>query len=125
MKSNINISERKPVWKALSELYLDNELQDSTYSYMVAKFVKSPYDFNEIKYINRYEVFPVLYRNLLSVAGEWAGFEEQWLIRTITNRFNKKNLWTTLNDKAAYFLYHKMYKKDWEILKAVYDQTKN
>jgi hypothetical protein len=30
-----------------------------------------------------YDVHPALYRNLMSVAGEWAGFDEAWLVGRI------------------------------------------
>ena len=126
MRLQIDVEERKPVWIALSELYLDTELQEYTYQYIIATFLESPYHFNQIKHIDKYEVFPILYRNLLGVAGEWAGFQGQWLINTIQNRLHKKRSWTAiLNDEITYFLYHRLYRKDWKILEEMYHQIKN
>jgi hypothetical protein len=84
MENAAIIQERAPVWMALSNLYLDTELQEDDYAHLADVFNKSPYSLEEIALINRYEVAPVLLPNLLSIAGEWAAFDKAWLIEKIS-----------------------------------------
>ncbi len=51
----------------------------------------SPFDLNELKEIDRFEVFPVLKGNIVSVAGEWNGFDELWLYEQCEAAYLKKN----------------------------------
>jgi len=73
------LSRRKPLWLALSDLFLDTELQDHDHKYIVRIMKASGYSLQEIEQILMLEVFPVLLPNLRSVAGEWTGFNEKWL----------------------------------------------
>ncbi len=82
--------ERLPVWDALSEFFLDTELQDSDYKRIATVLAKSPYTTEEIENILRYEVYPPCHHNLLSVAGEWGGFDERWLVERIAPRCGKR-----------------------------------
>ncbi len=120
MKAQLNIEERKPIWKALSDLYLDNELQDYDFRHMASVIVKSPYSLEEVKQINRNEVFPVLHTNLLSVAGEWAGFDEEWLVSEITKSIKKRNLFSKLKTRLSYKTFKWMTDDYWEKLEKVY-----
>jgi hypothetical protein len=85
-KRIFKLEERIPIWLALSEFYLDTGLDDSDLRHIAYTFLESPYSFEEIKAINKYEVFPVLQSNLYSVAGNWAGFDEIMLADTISTR---------------------------------------
>ena len=76
IKDSINLMERKPIWVALSAFYLDTELHRTDFKHIATVIYKSPYNLDEVKTINKYEVFPVLQLNLLSVAGIWTGFNE-------------------------------------------------
>jgi len=49
---------------------LDAELQESDYQHIAAIIIESPYSIKVVKKINKYEVFPILKMNLMSVAGE-------------------------------------------------------
>ena len=124
MKNAINIAERKPVWVALSEIYLDTELQDADFTNIALTISKSPYGFEEVRQIDKYEVFPVLYTNLLSVAGEWAGFNEEWLIDAISDSINKRNKANQLVLEASYASFKWMYKEAWEKLERKYLESK-
>jgi hypothetical protein len=88
---NINIEERKPIWIALSKFYLDIELQDYDFKCIATKIKESPYTLEEVKEIDKHEIFPILHWNLLSVAGVWDGFHEEWLLEKILERINKRN----------------------------------
>lgn len=73
---------RIPVWIALSELYLDTDV--SVFHDAIAEtLAASPYSVDDLRDILMDDVHPALHANLMSVAGEWAGFDEAWLIERI------------------------------------------
>lgn len=73
---------RIPVWIALSELYLDTDV--SVFHDAIADtLAASPYSVDDLRDILMDDVHPALHVNLMSVAGEWAGFDEAWLIERI------------------------------------------
>lgn len=125
MTGHINIEQRKPIWIALSEFYLDTELQDSDFRNIAFTILDSSYSLDEVKSINKHEVFPILQANLLNPAGEWAGFDETWLVEKITSRLKTK---TTLNDlglEISYQTYKWMLKDYWKKLAKIYNDLKN
>jgi hypothetical protein len=70
-------AERLPVWTALSELYLDTELQAADLRGIAGTLRASPYAKPEIERILREEVAPAFSSNLLSVAGEWTPWSKE------------------------------------------------
>ena len=80
-----DLANRRPVWDALGELFLDT---DRSYwrKQRVSTLATSPYNLEEIEHILFYEVYPILKWNLLSIAGEWVGFDEKWLEEQIMRR---------------------------------------
>lgn len=121
MEHTHNSKNRKQIWLALSTLYLDTELQSYDFENMAKIIEKSPYTLAEVKNINKYEVFPILQPNLLSVAGVWEGFDEKWLITSIQNNLQKRNLFKKLLIEIFYFFFKGMNKSCWrEIEKAYY-----
>ncbi|WP_442799923.1 DUF7079 family protein [Pseudomonas sp. AA27] len=72
---------RLKVWQALSELFLDTEIDHGTFTYVAKAVIDSQYSSEEIRIILWGEVFPVLESNLRSVAGEWAGWTDDWLVK--------------------------------------------
>jgi hypothetical protein len=83
------LTRRKLVWLALSEFYLDTELQPADFRRIRAVFDQSGYFAQEIRQIDYAEVGPVLYGNLLSVVGEWAGFDEAALLAAVSKQAAK------------------------------------
>ncbi len=73
---------RIPVWNALSDLYLDTDVTLS-HDYIVRTLAASPYSLDDLHDMLMYDVHPALYPNLMSVAGEWAGFDDAWLLERI------------------------------------------
>jgi len=71
---------RLKVWQALSELFLDTEIDHRTFAYVAKAILDSEYSPEEIQTMLWGEVFPVLESNLRSVAGEWAGWSDAWLL---------------------------------------------
>ena len=86
---DIDIEARRPVWEALSTLFLDTDvtlLRD----YRVGKLAESPYTLDELEEILREEVFPVCSWNLFSVAGVWSGFDQEFLEKAIMKRMRRR-----------------------------------
>jgi hypothetical protein len=107
-----DLERRRPVWSALSELYLDTELDDRDHERIAAVLIDSGYSTGQLEEILYRELHPVLHMNLLSVAGEWAGFdpgslEEQILRRRplrarlaiVPGKWMVRSEWATLEAK--------------------------
>ncbi|MEO0374565.1 MAG: hypothetical protein AAF329_08070 [Cyanobacteria bacterium P01_A01_bin.17] len=80
------LEQRSPVWDALSELFLDTERQPYNHQWIANTLAESDYTEEELERILRHEVAPILGTNLLSVAGEWQGFDQNWLVTQILQR---------------------------------------
>ena len=91
--SEEEIARRRPVWLALSELWLDTELTEVDINHIATKMVESGYSLSELRVICDSEIAPVVYSNLRSPAGVWDGFDEHWLIEQILAQMNKPNRW--------------------------------
>lgn len=125
MNETLNIEERKPIWIALSDFYLDTELQEFHFRHIAFKIIESPYSFEKVKEINKYEIFPVLQSNFLSVAGEWAGFNEEWLVNRIQESLSKRNLIKKIEIEGLYLTFKWMCKDYWEKLEKIYIELKS
>jgi hypothetical protein len=82
--------------EAISELFLDTELQESNYEYIARVLRETDLPLDELERIYQEEVAPALYRNLNVTAGVWAGFDQDWLAGKIKQKkkwieFFKKN----------------------------------
>jgi hypothetical protein len=84
-------ASRRPVWEALSTLFLDTDIS-LLREYRVRTLASSPYSLDEIEEILKHEVFPVCRWNLVSIAGEWAGFDLDSLERQILKP--RSRLWS-------------------------------
>ena len=74
---------RRPVWEALSKMFLDTELQEHDYKFIAKRVLESSLSPKEVSVALWSEVFPALASNLQSVAGEWSGFDSEWLVKRI------------------------------------------
>lgn len=119
-----NIDERIPIWMALSNLYLDTELSKKDFNYIASQIIESPYSLEEVKRINKYEVFPILQVNLLNVAGVWDGFDEAWLIEKINKRIENKSFLKKFKTELYYKLFGHMNKEYWSKLEKEYNLIK-
>lgn len=77
-------TNRLKIWQALSEFFLDTEITDSTFDYVARAVVETGYSPQEIHSILWSEVFPALEANLKSIAGEWAGWTDEWLLEHLS-----------------------------------------
>ncbi|SRR6266542_3669131 len=83
--STTEIASRRPVWSALSELFLDTSLDSQDLDRIAGELADSQYAISELEEILLWEVFPACRSNLVSLAGEWAGFDLDWLQARILN----------------------------------------
>jgi len=81
-----DLANRRPVWSALSNLYLDTERTPAMCEADAKRLAQSPYTLDDLRAILTEEVHPACAANLLSPAGEWAGFDEDWLEKRILAR---------------------------------------
>ena len=125
MKETFKIEERKPIWIALSEFYLDTELQESDFRDIATKIIQGPYSIEKVKEIDKYEVFPVLRNNLMSVAGVWFGFDEKWLVERIQESLSKRNAVRKIAIEGAYLTSKWMNKEYWGKIEMIYHEMKS
>ncbi|HEY1087796.1 MAG TPA: hypothetical protein VGE37_08880 [Archangium sp.] len=76
------LARRKPVWDAMSDLFLDTETRWSV-PYVARRCAESTYDDEVLEHVFWGEVFPLAIGNLLDIAGEWAALQldEEALIK--------------------------------------------
>lgn len=85
---------RAPVWEALSDFWLDTELQDFQFDRIARVIAASPYSIEEVIAIHNYEVAPAVSANLINIAGEWSGFDSEWLnARCIHFASRRQSIW--------------------------------
>ena len=80
------LERRRPVWEAISAIFLDTEIDDAWREQIVNTLHSSGYTESELDRILWAELCPVLHVNLLSVAGEWAGFDMDYVEQRIISR---------------------------------------
>jgi hypothetical protein len=87
--SAAEIEVRRPVWDALSTLFLDTDVSLDL-EHRAAVLTASPYSIAELERILSDEVFPICSWNLLSVAGVWTGFDQGWLEDQILSHMKRR-----------------------------------
>jgi hypothetical protein len=73
---------REAVWIAMADLFLDTDVR-MWYSHLARRLAAAPFTADELRQILDGEVTPVLQGNLLDIAGEWAGFSDEWVVKEI------------------------------------------
>jgi hypothetical protein len=81
----LDLAMRRPVWEALSTMFLDTDVTLDR-EHRAGILAASDYSVEELERILIDEVYPVCRGNLLVVAGEWAGFDPDWLTERIMSR---------------------------------------
>ena len=84
------IRERLPVWKALSEFFLDTELQPQDLERIAKSLADSAYSEEKLEEILDFEVCRGCKINWL--LWEWISFDEDWLIKRIEPHYGKPAL---------------------------------
>lgn len=83
-----DIITHKPLWLAFSDLFLDSEVTDCTRKNIARLVQQSALTRNQVHQVLWLEVFPALCDNLRITSGEWAGFDETWLVNRIINVYS-------------------------------------
>lgn len=72
-------ASREDVWLALSDLWLDTELDDFWLDGIAQVLRRSGLSRAQLEAIFLYEVAPVVWLNHWNFTGAWCGFDRQWL----------------------------------------------
>ena len=70
------IERRAPVWRALSDLFLDTELDEADIAIIAETIRAAGFSADQAEEILRRDVAPVFWMNLIQVAGEWTPWSE-------------------------------------------------
>lgn len=77
---------RLHAWQALSQFFLDTELTEASLAWVASVMTQSPYTLDQLHSILWHELYPALRWNLRSMAGEWAGWTDEFLIEHVRVR---------------------------------------
>lgn len=118
------MSERAPIDAirtarlAISELFLDTSLEEEDFVRLRDILYETKLPVNKLDSIYYEEIAPLLYGNLESTAGEWSGFDPDWLEHEILRKSSegaiRKIPW--LNWVRMYWV-TRTTKKDWQKLR--------
>ena len=111
------LNNRKPLWLALSDLFLDTELQDYNFEFIAQAMKQFDNSLDEIHEMLMQEAFPVCIANLHSAVGEWAGFNEEWLIEAIISA-KRPNRFRRWKNRCSFW----MIKDDWDNVVKQFDE---
>ena len=90
-----DLAARRPVWQALSALYLDTDVREH-YAEAARVCAASPYSLAQLQAILLDEVNPVLHSNVWQAAGVWQAFCQDWLCTEILRRQRQPRWWRRL-----------------------------
>jgi len=94
----MNDPARESVWLALSELWLDTELDEGGRAAIAGILSISGFSLVELDAIYRLEVAPVVWTNTWVTAGVWDGFDPDWLFEACRrNLRRRRGLWHRLH----------------------------
>jgi hypothetical protein len=81
-----DLTHRRPVWDALSVLFLDTELTEADIAASAMILARSPYTNEELAAIYHAEVAPVCESNIGMAPGFWAYFPDRWVEQAILSQ---------------------------------------
>lgn len=120
----MDIETKKKLWIALSEIYHDTEITEGALFSIAQTAKMENVSFKTLYRTNKEEVFPVLFKNLLSVAGVWTGFNQVWLVKKITKSINK-NKWILKKYNAIkYILFSSLISTSMKRLELLFNENK-
>jgi len=111
----------KTACTALSWLFLDTEATPNEIDDIVNTLRPLDISIDALDNIFRHDVFPILYPNLLSTAGVWEGFDQEWLLRQVeTRRAESDADWVRIRgvrDSVVWFMVGRMVVSSWDQVK--------
>ena len=120
-----SIEAKQHLWSIISELYLDTELQPYELEHIAKHISECPYSLEEVRLLDKHEVFPVLHLNLMTTAGVWDGFDEEWLFTSIIKRKKRCNFLTRRYYNFVYFCMKGMFKEEWRKIEVTVQTLKS
>lgn len=127
--SQEEVQKRIPLWLAISQLYIDNEVGEYDFNRIVGEILKNDFSFDEAEKILIEEVAPVCCWNLYATAGVWTAFDEEDLVNKILKNIYKQEVFPPYHWYIASvyskFLTAKMIWEDWEKVRAIYQERKS
>ena len=87
----LDIEARTPIWDQMQMLYMDTDPGIVLHE-IAAACARSPYSIDDLERILFNEVLTACRFNLFSLAGEWQGFELEWLVKRVLkkHRFDRR-----------------------------------
>ncbi|MDR5901821.1 DUF7079 family protein [Halomonas icarae] len=83
MDAQTLVDERGELWLALAPLWLEREPGERDYAQMLEVIERHGLTVNELEWVFRIELAPVLARHQMSVVGEWRRFDEYALMKQL------------------------------------------
>lgn len=120
MLGHVEIETRLPVWHALSEMFLDTELDRADYARIAAALIAAPYSEDQLRSIFEEEVAPAFIFNLLDVAGEWTPWSREEvraiMLQSLAGDTGGLGQWVSkkLTRAAAAALYRRHLTHEWQ-----------
>ena len=105
------VEERLPVWKALSEFFLDTDLQPKELEQIAQSLAATNYSEQRLEEFLNFEVCVACRWNIFS--GRWGGFEDGWLRKKIISYYD----WMPWLKKVHILRHRSMYERYWNIVK--------
>lgn len=87
------VDERAELWLTLAPLWLEREPRETDYAHMVEVIQRHDLTLNQLEWIFRLELAPVLSRQQMSVAGEWRAFDNDKLLRQLVAHNRRLHGW--------------------------------
>lgn len=110
-------SERKACI-TLSDLFLDTEVSPAWMDRMAASLHSLNLPIEQLDGIVRNDLFPALYPNMLSVAGTWGGFDENYLLGEVQRRRGARpGMLTSIGESVVWLLVGRTVTPVWEQVK--------
>ena len=109
---------RRPVWEALSDIFLDTDVQTGSLKLIAEVLAQSGYSDEELQSILFREVYPVLISNLYHPAGIWDGFRLEWLEEQIISN------WSAREHEPATPSDYWMIKTEWQKIREFLPQAR-
>lgn len=115
----MNDPARESVWLALSELWLDTELDKPGRAAIAKTLAISGFSVAELEAIYRLEVAPVVWTNAWATAGVWQGFDPDWLFEACRrNQKRRHSLWHRGRCRLLRRAMTAAVEKDWRKIRA-------
>ncbi len=117
--SSILTEVEKEACIILSDLFLDTEQTKSRLKITARALKRLQMPLGDLEKIIRYDLFPILFWNLLSGMGEWGMFDGEWLIQEVERqRIASPGHLKSAAHYAAWLAMGHLVNSDWEQIKA-------